>query len=220
MIRKLLFSFFLCSSFAAMSQNASLGKSDPEAKKVLEAVSAKFKNYKTASVNFSLKVENTAGEFLGNETGTMQMKKDQYRIITADRQIFSDGKTIWAYEIADREVQITNYDPASDMITPQKMFTDFYDNNYLYKLNDDYKAGNKWFTQIELTPIDKTTVFFKLLINIDKTTRQIASFKVFEKNGNRYNYTITTLLTNTDLSDNLFVFNTKNYPNVEVVDLR
>lgn len=220
MIKTLLLSFFFLNSFVAISQNASLGKSDPGAKKILEAVSAKFKKYNTVSVNFSLKIENTAGELLGNETGTMQMKRDQYRIITADRQIFSDGKTIWAYEIADREVQITNYDPVSDIITPQKMFTDFYDKNYLYKLNEDYKEGNKIYTQVELTPVDKTTVFFKLLINIDKTTNQIASFKVFEKNGNRYNYTITTLLTNTDLSDNLFVFNTKNYPKVEVVDLR
>ena len=220
MTEKILLSFLIFTCLSTVGQNNSLGKSDPEAKKILEAVSARFKTYQTVSVNFSLKIESTNGEVVGTESGTMQMKDDKYRIITADRQIFSDGKTIWAYEIADRKVQITNYDPASDVITPQKMFTDFYDNEYLYKTNDDVRIGNKSYTQIEMTPLDKTTVFFKLLINIDKASNHISSFKVFEKNGNRYNYTITSLQTNTDLSDNLFVFNTKNYPNVEVVDLR
>ena len=220
MIRKLLFSIIILSSFTAIAQTNSRVKSDPFAKKVLNAVSAKFKGYKSASANFSLKIENTSGELIGTETGSVQMKGDKYRILTADRQIFSDGKTIWAYEIADREVQVTNYDPKSDVMTPQKMFTNFYDDDYLYKLNDDVKVGKKTYTQVELTPIDKTNLFFKLLVDIDKATNNIAALKVFEKNGNRYTYTVTSFESNGSLSDSLFVFDTKNYPNVEVVDLR
>lgn len=220
MIKKLLFSIFILSSFSVIGQTNSKVKSDPEAKKVLDVVSAKFKGYQSASANFSLKIENTAGKLVGNEVGSVQMKGDKYRIMTADRQIFSDGKTIWAYEIADREVQVTNYDPKSDVMTPQKMFTNFYDDDFLYKLNDDKKVGNKSYTQIELTPLDKTNLFFKLLVDIDKATNNIAALKVFEKNGNRYTYTVTSFESNVSLGDGLFSFDTKSYPNVEVVDLR
>lgn len=220
MIKKLLFSILILNSFSLMAQTDSRVKSDPEAKKILEAVSAKFKTYQTASANFSLKIENTEGKLVGNETGAVQMKGDKYRILTADRQIFSDGKTIWAYEIADREVQVSTYDPKSDMMTPQKMFTNFYNDDFLYKLNDDHKVGNKYFTQIELTPLDKTNLFFKLLVDIDKATKNIASVKVFEKNGNRYTYTVTSFNSNVPLADGLFVFDKKSYPNVEIVDLR
>ena len=220
MIRKLLFSIFILSSFSVQAQTNSKVKSDPEAKKVLDAVSDKFKAYQSASANFSLKIENTAGKLIGTETGSVQMKGDKYRILTAERQIFSDGKTIWAYEIADREVQVTNYDPKSDMMTPQKMFTNFYDDDYLYKLNDDKKVAGKSYTQVELTPLDKTHLFFKLLIDIDKATNNIASLKVYEKNGNRYTYTVTSFESNVSLGDGLFAFDKKSYPNVEVVDLR
>lgn len=220
MIKKLLLSIFILSNFSLMAQTDSRVKSDPEAKKILEVVSAKFKTYQSASANFSLKIENTEGKLIGNETGAVQMKGDKYRILTADRQIFSDGKTIWAYEIADREVQVSTYDPKSDVMTPQKMFTNFYDDDFLYKLNDDQKVGNKFFTQIELTPLDKTNLFFKLLVDIDKATKNIASLKVFEKNGNRYTYTVTSFTSNVPLADSLFVFDKKSYPNVEIVDLR
>ncbi len=220
MIKKLFFSILILNSFSLMAQKDIRVKSDPEAKRILETVSAKFKAFQTASANFSLKIENAEGKVMGNETGAVQMKGDKYRILTADRQIFSDGKTIWAYEISDREVQVSTYDPKSDMMTPQKMFTNFYTDDFLYKLNDDHKVGNKYFTQIELTPLDKTNLFFKLLVDIDKSTKNISSLKVFEKNGNRYTYTITSFNSNVPLADGLFIFDKKSYPNVEIVDLR
>ena len=40
----------------------SLGKNDPEAKKILDAVSSKFKTYKAVQASFSLKMENGAGK--------------------------------------------------------------------------------------------------------------------------------------------------------------
>ena len=59
-----------------------------------------------------------------------------------------------------------------------------------------------------------------MLVNIDKNSKNIVSTKVFEKNGNRYTYIVTNMKTNTTLPESLFVFNAKDYPNVEVVDLR
>jgi outer membrane lipoprotein-sorting protein len=117
-------------------------------------------------------------------------------------------------------VQLTKFDPSANTITPQKMFTNFYDRDFLYKLNSEKKSGSKVIQQIELTPVDKTKTFFKVLVDIDKNSRNIVSTKVFEKNGNRYTYTVTSMKTNAPLSESLFVFNSKNHPNVEVVDLR
>ena len=100
------------------------------------------------------------------------------------------------------------------------MFTNFYDKDFLYKLNGEKKQGNKITQEIELTPVDKTKTFFKVLVNVDKSTKNIVSSKVFEKNGDRYIYTVNSMKTNTNLPDSLFAFDAKKYPNVEVVDLR
>ncbi len=57
----LLFVFIAATSVLAQA-NKGLGKSDPEAKKILDEVSAKFKTYRSVKANFTLKVENAAGK--------------------------------------------------------------------------------------------------------------------------------------------------------------
>ena len=91
---------------------------------------------------------------------------------------------------------------------------------FLYKLNGETRKGGKTIQEIELTPVDKTKTFFKVLVEVDKNSKNILSTKVFDKNGNRYVYNITSMKVNSNLPDSLFVFNAKNYPRVEVVDLR
>jgi outer membrane lipoprotein-sorting protein len=80
------------------------------------------------------------------------------------------------------------------------------------------KEGSKNMQEIELTPIDKTKTFHKVLLYIDKS--MIASTKIFEKSGSRYTYTVSNLKSDAALTDQSFVFDAKKYPGVEVVDLR
>jgi len=74
--------------------------------------------------------------------------------------------------------------------------------------------------EVELTPVDKTKPFFKVVIIVDKATKLISSTQVFEKNGNRYTYSMNNIVTNSTLADDMFAFDTKKYPGVEVIDLR
>lgn len=219
-MKKLLFGVFMLAGFTSFSQSNYIGKSDPEAKKILDNVSAKFKTYKSVTARFSLKIENSSGKVLGTKNGVVNMKGSKYRISISGQEIYSDGTNIWTFDKSANEVQITQFDGSANTITPQKMFTNFYDKDFLYKLNNETKIGNKTVQEIELTPIDKTKSFFKVLVEIDKNSRSILSTKVFQKTGDRYTYTISSMKTNTNLPDGLFVFNTKDYPKVEVVDLR
>jgi len=220
MMKLLLLGFFMFSGYNVFSQTTDMGKSDPDAKKILDNVSAKFKSYKSVTANFSLKIENAAGKVEGTKSGAVYMKGSKYRVNISGQEIYSDGNNIWTYDKSADEVQLTKFDPSSNTITPQKMFTNFYDKDFLYKLNSTTKQGNKTIQEIELTPIDKTKTFFKVLVSIDKNSKNIVSTKVFEKNGNRYIYNITGMKTNINLPESLFVFDSKKYPNVEVVDLR
>ncbi|MDQ6890528.1 MAG: outer membrane lipoprotein carrier protein LolA [Bacteroidota bacterium] len=220
MIKKLLFGLLLLSGFTAFSQSSYIGKNDADAKKILDNVSAKFKTYKSVVASFTLKIENSAGKVQGSKSGVVNMKGSKYRVTISGQEIYSDGNNIWTYDKSSNEVQITKYDGSSNMITPQKMFTNFYDKDFLYKLNGESKVGKKTIQEIELTPVDKTKTFFKVLVGIDKPNQSIVSTKVFEKNGNKYTYSVVSMKTNTNIPDSLFVFDAKKYPNVEVVDLR
>jgi hypothetical protein len=197
-----------------------IGKSDPEAKKVLDAVSAKFKTFKTMKASFTLKIENAAGKVQGTKSGNILMKGIKYQVSITGQEIFCDGISIWTLDKAAKEVQLSTLDNGSGTITPQKLFTNFYDKDFLYLLTGDTKRDGKTYQVIELTPVDKTKSFFKVVLEIDKTSKVIMSTRVFEKTGNRYLYAINAFSTNTVIPDDSFVFSEKKFPGVEVIDLR
>ena len=195
-----------------------MGNSDPDAKKVLDAVSSKFKSYKSVQARFLLKLENASGKNLGTKSGLVYMRGTKYRISVPGQEIFSDGVNVWTYDKSSNEVTISKIDPTANTITPQKLFTNFYDKDFLYKLNGEVKINGKKMQEIELTPIDKTKAFHKVLVYINKAT--IGMTKIFEKSGNRYTYSINSMNTTGTIADAIFVFDAKKYPGVEVVDLR
>jgi len=203
------------------AQPKNMGQSDPEAKKILDAVSAKFKTFKAVQALFTFKNEDGKGKVLGIKKGSLFMKGTKYRVsITGGQDIFCDGATIWTYDKTANEVTVSKYDPSQSSITPQKLFTNFYDKDFLYKLNGDKKEAGKTLQEIELTPYDKSKSFFKVLVWVDKKTQAIYSTKVLEKSGNKYTYTVSSLNGNATVADTQFVFDKKKYPGVEVVDLR
>jgi outer membrane lipoprotein-sorting protein len=195
-------------------------KNDPAAKAILDAVSAKFKTYKTVSANFTYKVENAAGKALSTKKGTIQMKATKYRVVFSGQEIFCNGVTVWNYDKAAGEVTINKLDNSAGTVTPQKLFTNFYDKDFLYLLNGEKKIGGKVIQEIEMTPVDKSKPFFKVYLQIDKATSTIYSTRVMENAGNRYSYTVTSMKTNLPLNENLFTFDKKKYPGVEEIDLR
>jgi outer membrane lipoprotein carrier protein len=194
--------------------------SDPDAKKILDAVSAKFKSYKAVQASFTYKVENADGKTISTKKGNVYMKGTKYRVSFVGQEIFCDGNTVWTYDKSSNEVTITKLDASNNTLTPQKLFTNFYDKDFLYKLNGEKKLSGKTLQEIEMTPNDKTKAFHKVYLMIDKNAKTIYSTRVLEKAGNRYSYTVNTLSGNANIPDSKFVFNKKDYPGVEEVDLR
>jgi outer membrane lipoprotein carrier protein len=219
-MKNLLLLIFLSVSVGSYAQPKGMGKNDADAKKILDGVSAKFKSFKTVTAKFNLRIENSAGKLQGSKSGTVNMKGTKYHVSITGQEIFSDGNTTWTYDKSSNEVQVGKFDPSTNTLTPQKMFTNFYDKDFLYKTNPDVKVGGKTLEEVELTPIDKSKTFFKVLVDIDRATQTIKQTKVFEKNGNRYIYSVLSMTTNAALPDNLFVFDQKKYPKAEVIDLR
>lgn len=220
MTKLLLIGFFTFCVSTSFSQDNKLGVSDPDAKVILDKVSAKFKTYKTVTADFTLSITNASGKVEGTKKGTIYMKGPKYRVNIPGQEIYSDGDNIWTFDKSANEVQLTKFDPSSNTITPQKLFTNFYDKDFLYKLNGTSKQGNKTVQEIELTPVDKTKTFYKVLVYVDKATNNIVSSKVFEKNGDRFIYIVNSMKTNTTIPETMFSFDAKKHPNVEVVDLR
>lgn len=193
---------------------------DPNAKKILDGVSAKFQTFKTVKASFTYKVENAAGKVLSTKTGSVSLKGTKYKVAIVGQEIFCDGINVWTYDKAANEVTITKLDNSANALTPQKLFTNFYDKDFLYKLKGEKKQGTKTLQEIEMTPTDKSKPFSKVFVYVDKAGKTVSSTRVMEKAGNRYSYTVNSLTPNGAIDDKQFVFDEKKYPGVEVVDLR
>lgn len=197
-----------------------LGKNDPKAKAILDGVSKKFSQLKSVVANFVLKIEGANNSVTDSKKGTVYLKGAKYKVNLDGQEIISDNKTSWTYAKDANEVTINNVDPSSSSLSPAKLFTNFYDKDYLYRLDGETTEKGKVLQNIEMTPTDKSKNVFKVIVSIDKKNQSISKMKVFEKNGNHYTYEITSFTPNTNVSDATFSFDPKKYPGVEVVDLR
>lgn len=207
-------------AFASGAQGKNPTTNDPAAKKILDAVSAKFKTYKSPQAGFTYKVENAQGKALSTKKGSVIMKGNKYKVTMNGMEIYSDGKTVWNYDRSANEVTVNNVDASGTQMTPQKLLTNFYDRDFYYKYNGEKKEGKKILQEIELTPTDKTKPFHKVYLLVDKAGKTMYSAKFLEKTGGRYSYTITTLKPSASVKDSDFTFDKSRYPGVEIVDLR
>jgi chaperone LolA len=210
-MKKMLMILAVVFSLSAVAQK------DPKAKAILDKVSTNFKTLKTVEANYNLTVTNRAGKNAGNKSGKIYLKGQKYLLTEASLQIMSDGKTVWRYEPDANEVAVSNASDAGDGITPQKLFTNFYDKDFIYKLNGNVKQGTKTVAEIEMTPTDKRKNFFKVYLYVDEAQKMIVSSKIYENSGNIYTYGMSSLKLNQPLKDEMFVFNKAKYPGVEVI---
>ena len=202
---------------AVLFSITAIAQKDPKAKAILDKVSANFKSLKSVEANYNLSVTNRAGKNAGNKSGKLYLKGQKYLITEKSLQIMSDGKKIWRFEQEANEVSVSNANEVGDGITPQKLFTNFYDKDFIYKLNGNVKQGTKTLAEIEMTPTDKRKNFFKVYLYVDEAQKMIVSSKIYENSGNIYTYSMNGLKLNQALKDDLFVFNKAKYPGVEEI---
>lgn len=202
----------------AVAQNKP-APTDKAADKLLNLISNRYKNFKTIKADFTYSIESKAENINEKQKGSIYVKGNKFRLDIADQIILCDNKTIWTYSKDANEVQVNNYDPKKAPIRLDDIFT-MYDKGFLSKIIETKKEGKNEIAVIELTPKDKKKNFFKIKLTIDKTNQTITRSQVFEKSGAIHTYLVTNQVPNMKLEDKFFVFDIKQYPKCEVIDLR
>ena len=212
----LLFISTLClSTFSLFAQQG-----DPKAKAILAKVTQKINTVKSIKAAFSLNLSSANNKVKETKKGQIQLKGNKYRVSIGGQEIICDNKTVWTYVKDANEVQISSYHPSEQTISPAKLFTNFYDKEYNYKYLGVRMSQNKKCDVIELIPINKGKQFAKIEILIDQSSSLIIGGNVFEKNGNKIQYDVTSFVSNAPMADAIFSFDAKKYPKVETFDLR
>lgn len=192
---------------------------DAKARQILDAVKQKYKTIDAFRAYFTYTMSSpTTGV---NETvdGNIVVKEEKFHLKLPEQEIMTDGSTQWTYLKTDNEVNITDYEPDEDEITPNKIY-DIYEQNYKYSYVEEKHENGKIYEIIDLKPKDKEAQYFKIRLRVVKDSNSIKSWEIFERNANRYLYTVTKFAT-VKVGDGYFKYNPSKYPNnPEVVDLR
>lgn len=189
-------------------------QNDPNAKKILDGVSAKVKTFKGITASFSIKSITSKGKANGGSTGNISIKGKKYFLKQGKVEIVCDAVKTYRFDGA-KTITIASVEESNQTLSPQNFLSNFYDKDFTYKLISS--TGN--FHEIELVPNDKKKNFQKVNIFIDKAKNMITKAKVIDKSNNIIEFSLSNLNTNATIADNLFVFNRGKYPaDAEVLD--
>jgi outer membrane lipoprotein-sorting protein len=220
MKKYLLNCFLIVGLQASFAQNTAQQTSPEEkAKKILVDVENKYKSAKALQADFIYEMRNDANKAKEEVKGSFVMKKNKFKLKLADQEIYNNGTTVWTYLKDANEVNISDYLPESDDITPEKVFT-LYKKDYKYVFIREFVENGKTYEEIDLQPTDRSKKVFKIRLVINKKTKSIKSWEIFERNQNRFKYTVNSIAYDVAVDDSFFVFDKKKYPKVTEVDLR
>lgn len=216
MKRLILFSILLVFVVTGYSQQ------DAKAKEILEKVTKTTQSYASIEAKFSFEMNNTAEKIQEKSTGSIILKNKKYKLNIPQMglEVTCDGKTIWTYMVKSNEVSISNLDEETDdLMDPSKIFT-IYERGFNYKFaGESVDAGIPVYS-IDLTPQKPTGDIQKILIMIDKQKMLVRGANMTGKDGNKYNVSVNQFITDGVYKDSDFVFDSKKYKGIEVVDMR
>lgn len=201
MKRTVFISILLALTVSIYAQNAAL------AKKVLDKTAAVVGNKTGASANFSM-----SGKY-GKASGTIAIKGRKFHARTGQAIVWFDGKTEWTYMKNTDEVNITTPTEAQQQAMNPYQFINIYKNGFNLGVKT---IGSNY--QVHLTAKDKKRSIQEMYILINKSTYKPLQVKMRQANG--WTTINISQFKATNISDATFIFNAKNYPDAEIIDLR
>jgi len=193
---------------------------DPKAKAILDAVNQKYKSMKAFRAYFVYNMLSPNSGVNESFEGNIVVKGSKFYLELPEQHVITDAKTQWTFMKDGNEINISEYAPDKDEITPDKIYG-IYEDNYDYAYIEELNEGGRAYHIIDLKPKDKNaTSFFKIRLKIVKSSNSLKSWEIFEKNANRYTYNVNRF-EEVKVPDSYFKYNSAKYPSSpEVIDLR
>jgi outer membrane lipoprotein-sorting protein len=207
--------YWLSAVFFVLGMAQVCAQGDKKSTAILEAMSNKYQNIKSFKAAFTYTPD--GGKPL---KGDATVKGTKFRLKLAGQEIYNDGKLMATYIKETNEVNLQDFDPtASGDLDPTRIYS-AYKKGFKYAFLQEKKEGSKTFEVVELTSTNKTSQVNKVEIQVNKADKSINSWKIYQKNGQTVKYQVDQFQPDVSVNDSYFTFNSKQYPGVEVVDLR
>ena len=187
---------------------------DKEAKVILDKLSKKLKGYHTMIIDFKLSIKSS--DLNESQTGKAYTKGTKFFYTTDDRDVYSDGESVWTHAKDDNECYIDAIEDLEGGINPSEIMT-IWEKNFKYK----HFGTKDRITEIRLYPTNpKESKYHTVILKIDEATNSIKKITIKTKDAMTIQFSINKLSPNTNLSDSLFIWNKAKHPGVDEIDNR
>ena len=194
---------------------------DPDARKILDIVAEKTKSYKSIQADYELIIEDRKEDIQSDSKGQIIIKKNKYKLESAESIVFYDGKTMWTYTQDNEEVVVTEPDTIDEnfLSNPAKIFY-FYNRDFKYRYVGEVIAEKAKMHEIHLFPVNLDQPYSRIKLYIDTNKDILSAISIVGKDGVDYNITLTNYITDKDFDDSIFIFDRSKYKKAEIIDLR
>ena len=195
--------FVLVSLFVALFAEAQ------NATQLLDRSASALRSAGNVKIGFTMEVDG------GASTGYIKLQRQKFVINMGGSITWFDGKTMWTYIKANEEVNVTT--PTADAVAKMNPYTflSFYKKGYTAKM------GKSTAKEHEVVLTGKSgSPFKKVVLRINKSTRYPSVITMTSSKDAVTTIRCNSFLKNQKYSVSTFQFNKKNYPDVEVIDLR
>lgn len=185
-----------------------IGAQAESAKSILDKVAATVSNPGGVQANFQM-----ISKQFGSTSGTISIKGHKFHASTPQVIVWFDGKTQWTYMKNNDEVNVSNPTEAELQSINPYNFINIYKKGFKLsskKVNDSY--------EVHLKSTDKNRKIQEMYIIVDQQSYRPTHVKMFQ-NG-KWSVLLISGLKSTSLSDGMFQFNAKDFPQAEIIDLR
>ncbi len=192
----------------------------PSARAFLDEVSKQYESFETMSATFKLSIQNKDAALFEQKSGAVKMAGDKYVVDMDDLMRVSDGASIWTFFKEDNEVQINEFDPEEQELSPAQLFT-IYEQDYNFEITNEVDLGDASYYIVSLSPVEpEDHPYHTVNLTINQDTHLIYQATIKAKNGTDFTYSIGDFEANIALDDSTFGFNPDGYDDIEVIDLR
>lgn len=190
------------------------------AKNILDNANKAYNDAGIITASFTINTEDSKNKLNYSQDGKAFLKGNKFKIDVPDGTTWFDGTTQWVYVKGSDEVNVSNPTGEELASVSPAIILNIYKTGFKLNYRGEKIIKGKPVYIVELIPLNKKSEFSKIYVNIDKATNLFTSIRMYDKNGFNNELIINKIQTKTNLAENIFVFNKKEFPKAEIVDLR
>ncbi|MCU6767942.1 outer-membrane lipoprotein carrier protein LolA [Barnesiella propionica] len=179
---------------------------------LLDKVKSKYESSKGISAVFTIMQEGTQGKIVGD----IKMAGEKFVLNTPEIISWYNGKEMWSYMFSTREVNLSTPSLSElQNINPYAII-----NGYKKGFTEKTGTPKNGKQTVTLIPKNKQSDFKKIVLIIDSQLLYPLSVTIYDKNNKVTQIEISKYKSGLNYPDRTFVFDKKNYPDAELIDLR